>query len=86
MMTHLVKKDDIMLNSKEIESRLRVTFPTAQIKLSDMTGGGDHWQLVIESESFKGKTMVEQHQSVYRALGEWMKKEIHALALTTKEV
>ncbi len=75
-----------MLNSEQIESRLRIAFPAAKIKLSDMTGGGDHWQLVIESELFKGQSMVEQHQSVYRALGEWMKKEIHALALTTKEI
>ena len=49
-----------------------------------MTGGGDHWQVVIESSQFTGKSLVEQHQLVYKALGDWMKREIHALALTTK--
>ena len=28
--------------------------------------------------------MVEQHQLVYKALGDWMKGPIHALALNTK--
>ena len=48
-----------------------------------MTGGGDHWQVAIRAEEFSGKSMVEQHQMVYAALGDWMKKDIHALALDT---
>jgi stress-induced morphogen len=51
-----------------------------------MTGGGDHWQVIIESAHFQGKSLVEQHQLVYKALGDWMKRDIHALALTTKAI
>jgi stress-induced morphogen len=51
-----------------------------------MTGGGDHWQVSIETSQFAGKSLVEQHQLVYKALGDWMKREIHALALTTKAI
>ena len=72
------------LSAEQIEAKLKDTFPTASIKLYDMTGGGDHWQLTIEAEEFRGLSLVEQHQAVYRALGAWMKQEIHALALTTK--
>lgn len=73
------------MNAKDIEDRLLQSFPTAKIRLSDMTGGGDHWQLIIEAKEFKGLSLVEQHQKVYQALGSLMKQEIHALALTTRE-
>lgn len=74
------------MTAEVITNKLLESFPDAKIKASDMTGGGDHWQVQIESTQFTGKSLVEQHQLVYKALGEWMKREIHALALTTKAV
>jgi stress-induced morphogen len=74
-----------MMTVEMIESRIRESLPEAKIKASDMTGGGDHWQLYVEDRSFAGKSLVEQHQMIYKALGAWMRKEIHALALTTRE-
>ena len=35
------------------------------------------------SEAFRGKSRVQQHQLVYRALGERMREEIHALSMQT---
>jgi stress-induced morphogen len=72
------------ITAEILTKKLLESFPDARVKASDMTGGGDHWQVLIESAHFKGKSLVEQHQLVYKALGDWMKKEIHALALTTK--
>lgn len=74
----------MQMTAEILANKLRETFPDAKIKASDMTGGGDHWQVLIESSHFNGKSLVEQHQLVYKALGDWMKREIHALALTTK--
>lgn len=71
------------MQAHEIEDRLTKHFSKAQIKAKDMTGTGDHWQVEIESPDFEGKSLIEQHQMVYSALGEWMKKEIHALSLNT---
>jgi len=71
------------LDPRQIEERLEGHFPGARITVRDMTGGGDHWQVDIAAREFEGKSLVEQHQMVYKALGEWMKKEIHALALNT---
>ncbi len=44
---------------------------------------GAHFEAVIVCDAFEGKSMVEQHQMVYRALGEGMKAEIHALSMRT---
>jgi BolA protein len=51
--------------------------------------GGGHYQLLIVSPAFAGKTKVARHRLVYAALGDMMHKEIHALsiqALSPEEV
>ncbi len=73
------------MNPESIENKLKEAFPSCSVKAQDLTGGGDHWSVTISAKEFQGKTMVEQHRMVYRALGDWMKKEIHALALNTSE-
>lgn len=44
-------------------------------------GGGGHYQLVIVSRQFAGKSIQSRHRMVYEAMGPMMKKEIHALAI-----
>jgi acid stress-induced BolA-like protein IbaG/YrbA len=44
---------------------------------------GRHFEAIIVSAEFRGKSMVQQHQLVYRALGDRMKQEIHALSMKT---
>jgi stress-induced morphogen len=73
-----------MPTSDKIIEKIKAALPNATIKAVDLTGGGDHWQVTIRAEEFNGKSLVEQHQMVYRALGDMMKQEIHALALDTK--
>ncbi|MGW8246684.1 MAG: BolA family protein [Acidiferrobacterales bacterium] len=46
-------------------------------------GDGHHFEAVIVCDAFAGKTMVQQHQLVYQALGDKMKAEIHALSMKT---
>ena len=72
------------MDAKTIESKLLEAFPRAVVQAQDLTGGGDHWSVTIKAFEFQGKSLVAQHQMVYEALGSWMKKEIHALALNTE--
>lgn len=44
---------------------------------------GTHFEAVIISEDFAGKSRVQQHQMVYQALGEKMGTDIHALSIQT---
>ncbi len=71
------------MTAQDIEKRIMEHIPSARVKASDMTGGGDHWQVRVEAQEFSGKSLIEQHQMVYRALGSWMSHEIHALKLDT---
>ncbi len=46
-------------------------------------GDGQHFEAVIVSRHFEGLRLVQRHQLVYRALGERMRAEIHALSMKT---
>ncbi len=74
-----------MAEAETIISRIKQHMPSAEVRAKDLTGGGDHWQVVIKAKEFAGKSLIEQHQMVYKALGDMMKQEIHALSLDTKE-
>ena len=43
--------------------------------------GGGHYHVTIVSPLFEGKSQVQRHQLVYRALGDLMKQQIHALGI-----
>ncbi len=49
----------------------------------NVAGDGHHFEAVIVSAAFAGKNKVQQHQIVYRALGDRMREEIHALSMQT---
>lgn len=73
-----------MTDLKQVESLIKIHLPDAQVKVEDLTGGGDHLQATVVSAAFAGQTRVKQHQMVYRALQEQLASEaIHALALKT---
>jgi len=44
---------------------------------------GAHFEALVVSAEFAGKTKVAQHQLVYKALGDRMRQEIHALSMRT---
>lgn len=49
----------------------------------EVDGDGSHFEAVIVSPAFAGKTRVARHQLVNRALGTQMGNEIHALSMKT---
>ncbi len=46
-------------------------------------GDGTHFQVVVVSDGFDEKTVVQQHQMVYKTLGDKMGTDIHALSIQT---
>jgi len=49
----------------------------------EVSGDGQHFQALVVSRAFEGKSRVARHQLVYAALGSRMREEIHALSLRT---
>lgn len=71
------------MDASEIETRIVAAFPDAKVIMVDLAGDGDHWAARVTSAAFAGKSRVQQHQMVYRAIGEQMGGDLHALALQT---
>ncbi len=68
----------------EIEALIKAALPDARVTVEDLAGDGDHYAATVISESFRGKSRVQQHQIVYAALRGRMGGELHALALQTQ--
>ena len=49
----------------------------------EVGGDGQHFEALVVSSQFDGKSRVQRHQLVYGALGERMREEIHALSMRT---
>jgi acid stress-induced BolA-like protein IbaG/YrbA len=54
-----------------------------ECELVRVAGDGHHFEAVVVSAAFRGKSRVQQHQLVYRALGDRMREEVHALSMQT---
>ena len=70
-----------MLSAQQLESYITQHLACEYIKVSG--DDGTHFEAVIVSAAFDGKSMVQQHQLVYAALGDRMRAEIHALSMKT---
>ena len=64
-----------------IKQLIEAGLPDADIVVEGDDGA--HFQARVISASFAGKTMLQQHQMVYKTLGSRMGTDIHALSLQT---
>jgi len=71
------------MDASEIERLIREAILDARVTIEDLRGDGDHYAALVVSSAFEGKSRVQQHQMVYRALQGRMGGALHALALQT---
>ncbi len=73
------------MQTEEIQQRIEKQLPGAKVAVIDMTGTGDHFEAIVESDLFRGKPLVARHQMIYALFPEELKTErIHAFKLTTR--
>jgi stress-induced morphogen len=71
------------MQAGDIERLIKEAMPDAQVTIEDLRGDGDHYAAMVVSREFAGKSRVQQHQMVYKALQGRMGDALHALALQT---
>ena len=74
------------LKLEEIRNLIKEAMPDAEITIQDLAGDNNHYSATIKSKIFTGKSKIEQHRLVYKALNGKMGNELHALALNTMEI
>jgi len=69
----------------EVERLILNALPDAEVKAADMTGTGDHFEILVISNSFKGKSLIDQHKMVFSILEKEMgSNAVHAVKLKTR--
>jgi acid stress-induced BolA-like protein IbaG/YrbA len=71
------------MDPNEVRQLIEHGLPGAIVQVEDTTGSGDHFEALVVTDKFDGKSLVERHQLVYAALGDAMRARVHALALKT---
>jgi len=74
------------LVTADLEQLLRAAFPEAtEVRVSDRTGGGDHFLVEVTSPRFDGLSLLEQHRLVNEALAApFASGTIHEMRIKTK--
>ena len=70
-----------MMNPSDVAALIEAGLPDAQVRV--VSDDNTHYEAVVVSSQFNGKSQVARHQMVYGTLGQRMGREIHALALKT---
>lgn len=68
------------MNPAEIEALIATSLPGSSVRVQ--SDDNVHFEAVVVSAAFAGKRALQRHQMVYRALGERIGGDIHALSIT----
>ncbi|RMG11427.1 MAG: BolA family transcriptional regulator [Deltaproteobacteria bacterium] len=71
------------MTPEQLEAAIKKGLPDARVKIVDLTGTQDHYQAIVGSDAFEGKSLLEQHKMVYEAVGAEVGNAVHALTLKT---
>jgi len=69
-----------MVTPEQLKTWIETGFKDADVSVE---GDGHHFEAVIVTQEFEGKSRIQRHQLVYAALGDKMKAEVHALSMKT---
>jgi acid stress-induced BolA-like protein IbaG/YrbA len=70
------------MKASEIKALIEAGLPDAQVDV--MGDDGQHFDAIVVSPSFAGKTLIQQHKMVKATLGDRFNTgELHALGLKT---
>ena len=74
-----------MITPDVLTEFIQKSMPDAAVTVTDRTGTMDHLKVMVVSEAFQGKNLLDRHRLIYQALDVPMKDgRIHALELTAR--
>jgi len=76
-----------MITIEEVEELLAEAFPGDEVHAEDMTGTSDHFAVFVESKTFEGLGLLEQHRMIHNVFTDHMQGaggDIHALKIKTQ--
>ena len=68
---------------EELVRTIQTAIPGAEVYAQDLTGQGNHFEVVVVSDAFVGKGRIEKHRLVMDPFSEALKGPLHALTIKT---
>ena len=72
-----------MIVFDQVKELITGTIEDAEVRVTDLTGTQDHLGIMVISDAFEGKRLLQQHQMIMDILKEKLKEEIHAVQIKT---
>jgi stress-induced morphogen len=73
------------MTTEAIRDRLLQAFPQSKVQVEDLTGGNDHYAVMVVSDVFAGLSRIKAHQTVMQVFDAELKSgEIHAFTIQTR--
>ena len=69
------------MNINSIKEKIKEEISQARVDVTDTTGTGDHFSVVVVSNIFDKMTLINRHKLIYKSLNQYVTKEIHALQI-----
>jgi len=74
-----------MITPEVLTEYVQKSMPDAAVTVTDRTGTMDHLKVIVVSEAFREKNLLDRHRLIYQALDVPLKDgRIHALELTAR--
>ena len=67
----------------QLKQTIENLIPSSKVYVSDRNGDNKHFEAIVISDFFEGKSLIEQHKSIMNPLKEAFCENLHALALRT---
>lgn len=72
------------MSESELKRLIQQHIPDSEVRVTDMTGTMDHFDVDVVSPAFSGKSIMDQHKMVHAAVGEHLTTTVHALQIKTR--
>ena len=72
-----------LFSCEDVKKLVEEGMPESAVVVEDLTGTSDHFHIRVTSTAFDGKSLLEQHKMVQKALGVHLGQEIHAIEIKT---
>jgi len=75
---------ELAMTADEMKTRIQTLHPETLVKVTDLTGTMDHWQVEVVSPAFEGKLTFERQKMIMGLFkNEIATEEVHALTMKT---
>ena len=72
------------MTDQEIIDLVQSHMEDAKIKVRDMTGSKDHYEIHVVSKRFEGLNLIERHRLLHKILEGPMSGDVHAVKFKTQ--